>query len=98
VNAEPAHSCTALKDTLRPVLLTLASPVLYVRLHAADFTSKVPQRVMTTLALQHSGPRSAVFRETLIGPQYRNSPQFVETECSLSCQEETATGPSPERN
>jgi hypothetical protein len=98
VSAEPAHSCTAQEDTLRPVVLTLASPVLYARLHATDFTSNVPQRVITTLALQHSGPHSAAFLETLIGPQYRNSPQFVETEGSLPCQEETATGLSPERN
>jgi len=95
---ESAHSCTAQEDALRPVVITPASLALFVRLHAADFASNVPQRVMTTLALQHSGPRSAVFLETLIGSQYRNSQQFVEREGSLPCQEETATGPSPERS
>jgi len=63
------------------VVLTPGSLALFVRMHAADFmTSNVPQLVMTTLALQHSGPPSAVFVETLMGSQSRNSPQFVETE------------------
>jgi hypothetical protein len=53
---------------------------------------------MLTLALQHSVQRSEIILETPIVSQSRNSPQFMETEGLLPCKEETATGPSPERN
>lgn len=80
-------------------MLTPASLALFVRLQVADFTtSNVPQRVMSTLALQHSVPRSKIFLETPIVSQARNSPQFMETEGLLPSKEETATGPSPELN